>query len=70
MAKKHSKQAMFAGFADDVRTLLPGKAKQPKKLDHSYHLLSFLWSEKAGEKLCIGKRKQFHLNLCCNVNLL
>ncbi len=24
-ANKHSKQAMFAGFAADVRTLLPGK---------------------------------------------
>ncbi len=42
VANKHSKQAMFAGFAGDVRTLLPGEAKQPKKLNHSYHLLSFL----------------------------
>ncbi len=42
VANKHSKQAMFAGFAGDVRILLPGKAKQPKELNHSYHLLSFL----------------------------
>ncbi len=42
VANKHSKQAMFPGFAGDVRTLLPGKAKQPKKLNYSYHLLSFL----------------------------
>ncbi len=42
VAKKHGKQAMFAGFAGDVRTLLPGKAKQRKKLNHSYYLLSCL----------------------------
>ncbi len=32
VANKRSKRAMFAGFAGDVRTLLPGKAKRPKKL--------------------------------------
>ncbi len=45
VANKHSKQAMFAGFAGDVRTLLPGKGTQPMKLNHSYHLLSLLWRE-------------------------